>query len=393
MTIISINNNIQLLLHEEQARQLAQQVSDAARSLLTHLVQVEALKAENAVLRARMERIAQMRQSEAEMIEKLHRDGVSLSTLDGFVSKAALAEQISQLTRLSDKDKADLWAELEATSEIFMPKSRLEMILNSHEAQLDELRRLLTAKPTEDHVARRTWNQDMQQFEETPLDRSAVPTSVEIEMALVAARQEALDMQRDIEDLTAMRKSLADAEAVYQRLSIMGDATAGNAVDPTPSTADGAVADASDVIVDVDDVAGADGSARGTPKTWGGRKKPATQEEILTPVRRFQIGQLDPNVKSPLSPATADFLLDGEAWMLDPKTQDMLGVREEARRRIVLLRAETHAKVSKLRSKVKAQPGKLSFQEKMIYFTTAGVHLHRDIVGSEVSLWNVITNA
>ncbi len=57
-----------------------------------------------------------------------------------------------------------MWRELEATSDVFMPKTQLMKILNSHAAQIDGIIARLP-KPVEMQM-KRVWDEDLQTFVE-----------------------------------------------------------------------------------------------------------------------------------------------------------------------------------------------------------------------------------
>ncbi len=341
---------------------------------------VEELQQKNELSHRRLDLIVQMRQREQETISQLIVQGVDLSILNDFVSKASMAEQITQLRNLSDKDRKELWNEIEATADVFMPKSKLQSILNSHEAQLDELRRLLNTRPAESTSAHRVWNEDLQRFEEVPEEQAenkdnaaAAPgssqrTGVELELELAMAQRQYQGLENDIKELRSLRNSLifeddaaTDGSQVPKMLSR-----------PSTSAASPLDGDGGSEYVD------------NTPYKPVGIKWAGTQARRQaaeqTPVQRMlKLGQHDYTSDSPLAPASADFLLEGEDWMLNPRTQDMLHVREESRRRMALLRHETQSKVLSLREKAKRYPNKMSFHDKMAYFTTASAHIHKDI--------------
>lgn len=543
-------------IHETQARRLAERVEDLER--------------ENHQQRHRLEHVQQLRQREQDVLQTYVQQGRDMSFLDSYVSKAQLADQLNQLRNMREEDKRDLWREMEATSDIFMPKTKLEAILNSHESQLDELRRLLSARPTERVVVRRVWNENLQTFEEVgPRSTSSVATApsaaipatyptattattaaaagmhyphappmpqpptrpksgLELEMDLAAARKEYERLERDIMQLKAVRNSLAAAEddnvreAVKTALGPMAsgfnssrrvDYSASGAptfVAPAPMPArlpsapapaaaaergfssslppaasagggvraqgvgagssafqdrfnaaasmgtahplphgypsgagaglagavassmppamtvkpaqpqghdmavgglgDGAELAASfstkmsmgegatggratarkvmaDADYDTDDLpdSAAGGFSRGASSRSAGSRRGM---EIQTPV--FMAAPPSSGFRGTLSPVNAvdsEMLLAGEDWMLNPRVLDMLQVREDSRQRIAKLREDAQTKVVELREKARSHPSKMTFADKMAYFTTAGADIHRDIQrrGSETA--------
>ncbi len=67
--------------------------------------------------------------------------------------------------------------------------------------------------------------------------------------------------------------------------------------------------------------------------------------------------------------------------MYDPKVQDLLKIKMEAKSRIAELRQETLTKVMRLRTQQKLRPNTMSFADKMAYFTTARVQIE----GADIS--------
>lgn len=89
----------------------------------------------------------------------------------------------------------------------------------------------------------------------------------------------------------------------------------------------------------------------------------------------FSRGDLTPRIPS----LVTEQVLEDEDWMLDPRTQDLLHVRDDARHQIASLRREAQSRVLWLRQRSIANPQIMSFEEKMAFFTTAGLKLHPDI--------------
>ncbi len=305
-----------------------------------------------------------MKQREQSTIERLVQEGADLSVLDDYVSKSLLAEHISQLKHLADSDREALWQELEATSDVFMPKTKLEAILNSHESQLDELRRLLATRPIESVSARRKWNENLQTFQEVPetdepQNKPSQRTAMELELELETAR-------RRLQGLDSEVQSLRDAGGKQSSLTSNPTGT-----DPeyAPSSTAG------------EDIPHSSDHGLSTPVS-----APAMAGRLdgLTPVSMGTNRQRILNAQSPFSPATADFVLDGEHWMLNPKTQDLLHVRKESRTKVSHLREESQRKVINLRDRAKKNPQGMSFEDKMAFFTTHGARLHPDIVNQAV---------
>lgn len=668
---------------EDQATRMAAMLETQSAQLEGR---VQALQQDNETLRRRLELILSMRQKEHDAIEQMAREGQDLSHLEDYVSKAFMAEQLMQLQRISEQDKAELLAELEAFSDVFMPRSKLDVILNSHQSQLDELRRLLTSRQTRAPLSGDvTWHEDLQtyvekapsgtapnrqpavdynvqrtsanqsagqqsvfpsggqastphsgytgmqpsatltgapvsdpfassqaamtqagghpasasrlsskptpavqatslltagrrgmmpsaqsgaqstesaarmgeprkqfgsqaEFSDVSTDTNVAPqrqtdsmawqakpmSSTELELEVIAARKELAELRREIERLRQLKKELALAEdegyrkerdnlaAEAARLRKLREDLSSASVhggdmsfeswrsspnlstvsgqpflptydqseqgsttshSPAPSRAHMPKSEkyylSSQAPLHADKMEASQSSehpnfSTGLRKMYApGTLPPPAQQHILlaptpasmaqvpsptfatTSLRSFHSASTQPPISSsesttkpvttgalppaaskgsvaathasapssqwqrlskseapkptpqtfqfvrmprsasphsPLASVDSDYLLDGEEWMLDPKTQDMLHVREEARRRVSLLRQAAQTKVVSLRQKARHDPGKMSFHDKMAYFTTAGSKIHRDIVDSDASSENLSTS-
>ncbi len=101
------------------------------------------------------------------------------------------------------------------------------------------------------------------------------------------------------------------------------------------------------------------------------RPKEKIGPEVLK--SRQSLGDLFP------PPVDTESPLEGEEWMHDPKVQELLKIRDDARQRVAELRKEAQSKVMRLRLEQQFNPHQMSFVDKMAYFTTAKVGIHEDI--------------
>lgn len=120
---------------------------------------------------------------------------------------------------------------------------------------------------------------------------------------------------------------------------------------------------------------------RATSPTHGGSHGMAASHDMRTHSGlrpHTAMSEIDAR-SSPLLSASANQMLEGEDWMLNPQIQDLLQVREESRRHIASLRREAQSRVLWLRQRAKRHPQRMTFEEKMAFFTTAGCKLHPEI--------------
>ena len=396
----------QIAVHELQASRLAQRV--------------EELENENNTQRQRIDQVHLMRQREQDALQIYAQQGRDMSD---YVSKAQLAEHLNQMRSAREEETKELWRELEATSDIFMPKTKLEAILNAHESQLDEIRRLLSARPQESVSARRVWNENLQTFQEvdrqlptpaTPISLSTKPKSgLELEMDLMKARKDYDKLEMDISQLQTIRNSLTAVEeenlrrvdAITPTIPYVGfpdrsDAKIIDAASPYGSTKVGKVGSENGLLFSGQ--SGNRGESRHLLETNSLRRLMADAEVSTDDFHPFSPSYATPKrqstrgtgfqtpvfthtdlptqaVPSPIHGADSDYILTGEDWMLNSRILDMLHVREDSRQRIARLREEAQSKVLELREKARSNPTRMSFSDKMAYFTTAGANIHQDI--------------
>eukprot|EP00050_Salpingoeca_kvevrii_P011456 m.15470 g.15470 ORF g.15470 m.15470 type:complete len:784 (-) comp3439_c0_seq1:200-2551(-) len=169
-------------LHEEERNELQRTTQQMSQLIHLHETksqelteQVRALNLENSIQRARLDELALASAQDSAVIHQYIEEGLGADTLRDYVSQSALETKLAKLDEDHERDREELYKELEATTDVFMPKTQLQEILNQHSAQIDELRRLIP-RPTE-APARRVWNDDLQRFEEVPSETASTAAS------------------------------------------------------------------------------------------------------------------------------------------------------------------------------------------------------------------------
>lgn len=209
-------------LHELESAALARQVAE-----------MEGASSEQ---RAQLESLLEAKQQEAALLRQLMERSDEMD-MTKYVSRAALTEEIAAASIARQEEAQEIWKELEATTDVFMPKSKINAMFNAHEAQLAELRRLIPK--AEQGEQKRVWNDDLQMFEDVSVPtsvartaaNSGLPTQLEalqatfqvapnqprtrmdLELELAATRREYQDLQNEIGELMELRDQLALAEA------------------------------------------------------------------------------------------------------------------------------------------------------------------------------------
>ena len=107
-------------------------------------------------------RISKLEKEKHHMEKALRNASTSGGTDRGFVTDERLVEQISLLEAAHAADQESMRGQLAATSEVFASKARMAKQLAAQQAQIDELRRLLTARQPD--RSSRFWDEDKQSF-------------------------------------------------------------------------------------------------------------------------------------------------------------------------------------------------------------------------------------
>ena len=126
------------------------------------------LEQETVENRERLQKMLEMRNSETQLIERIVKQNS-----EDVVTKSFFADRLAELQAQNDHEREELWHELEATTDVFMPKTQLQKILNSHAAQIDAIKARLP-KPVE-MQHKRVWDEDLQTFVEVSEPVEATP--------------------------------------------------------------------------------------------------------------------------------------------------------------------------------------------------------------------------
>lgn len=132
---------------------------------------LEQLQQQGQLQEARLRELLAQRDRDQPLLTEL------LSKMDNDSTREETLASLQQLREEQKKREAEFWGELEATMDVFMPKTKLQEMFNDHAAQIDELRRLLNQQPR--GPQRRFWDENLQTFIENS-DGSAAssnPTS------------------------------------------------------------------------------------------------------------------------------------------------------------------------------------------------------------------------
>lgn len=116
---------------------------------------LETLQQRSEQQEARLREVLTQRQQEKALMDEVLRRG----------GNPATDEALGKLRDEQKKRIEELWRELEATADVFMPKTKIQEMFNDHAAQIDELRRLLAQQP--EGPQRRFWDENLQTFVES----------------------------------------------------------------------------------------------------------------------------------------------------------------------------------------------------------------------------------
>lgn len=426
-------------LHEQERDELASATQKMSKLVQMHEMETTALQKQLQNLKetkdssaAHMRELLQEKEREEENYklimqenqERLHKMQHDREMFD---------QRLKEIEEEHERHKKEMLEMLEATGDTVMPKSQLNKALNEQSARIDELYRLLKKPVAEEK--RRVWDENLQKFVELPARRqtaaaivvpeslnhlaatfkqeeSAPRTRLDLELELAATKREFRDLERDVEQLRALKESLAAAQSDVENATVL-------AAPGTPASTKAARR------VSRQDLSVVLQSVQSTPVTYEDRKLLAkklndisldesTDEDAhmaaippktptnskLNPATAAPPRQISPNSvhirddivieKRPdlrptsMLPITADVKLEGEEWMFDPKVQRLLKIKEEARNKVGRLRLESSKKIMRLRQTQKLKPQQLSFHEKMAYFTTKHIKIHEEALQSEL---------
>lgn len=347
--------------------------------------QTASLFEELAKIRAKAEKLDSDKQRERELINELIENGLDLQVLENYVSKAKLEEQIARIEENREREKEELWNELEATADVFMPKTKLQEILNGHAAQLDELRRMMTAKP-EQVSAKRVWNDNTQTFEEHSDDDSDTgpPNTTQRSLPTPSRRGDSSLQQRAPPPILSESPSQYEEPASRTRMDVELELAASRR---ERLALESDVAHLRELVGTLQD-ARFDASPMKDAKSSPSPVRHRYQHELRgqaqpSPAKGSPLGR-NFTVASPRGLPTPDRNYEGvhpgEEWMLDENVQRLLAIQDDARSRVRNLRADAQGKVMQLRlSAAQSRGHQLPFQDKLALFTTGNVSIHDEI--------------
>lgn len=133
-------------MHEQRERELAQRIED--------------LRSEGGVQQHVVAELQAQRERERGIIDDLLKKG-----MQDYVSREQFEAMQQSLRDEHKRREEELWRELEATADVFMPKTKLQEMFNDHANQIEELRRLLAQQP--EGPQKRVWDENLQTFVST----------------------------------------------------------------------------------------------------------------------------------------------------------------------------------------------------------------------------------
>lgn len=224
-------------MHEEHERELAKRIDELRSQDQNQTQIIQQLQAE--------------RQREQGIIENLIHSGSQ-----EYVSREHFEAMQKALREEHNRREKELWKELEATADVFMPKTKLQEMFNEQADQIEELRRLLYQGP--EGPQKRFWDENLQTFIESqnPSPTGSTAASRRGSVAAMAnlrrgsaftgaPRQRSASISVTSSALTAARASAAARMATRRGSAAPLSMAAAPRNDDAPSTArgNGAAAD------------------------------------------------------------------------------------------------------------------------------------------------------
>lgn len=348
-------------------------------------------------------RLAQLeatRKREAEMLNEFVQQGINLQD---YVSRDALNQRLKELDD-------EYMRELESTTDVFMPQTKIKEALSKQSAEIDELRRLIQQ---DDGRRKRYWDDNLQTFlDDGPIESlsarstphgstrnspllgrrpnrraSSVNPVSRIAHALASRKIKSMD-ERPLNSTSVA--PLQRTSSAHQPLSLGGSETASaeasedEASEVALSTTDASAPIVVPVAVDstapvtvqdeVDELAQMsselheaqvkaaaklDRTRRTLEKSRYRDSLHANQEELTFMLRQGKFRELDPTA------------VDVEDWMNDPELCRQLQLHQVEYDRLEDARSELQQRIADLQARQRANPSDLTFQDKLAFFATA----------------------
>eukprot|EP00730_Choanoeca_flexa_P008280 TRINITY_DN12472_c0_g1_i2.p1 TRINITY_DN12472_c0_g1~~TRINITY_DN12472_c0_g1_i2.p1 ORF type:complete len:732 (+),score=169.50 TRINITY_DN12472_c0_g1_i2:29-2224(+) len=352
------------------------------------------VQAEHEATAARLAELERMRQREAAMLKDFVDKGINL---EDYVSREALNARLRKLDE-------EYMRELEATTDVFMPQTKIKEGFDKQAAEIDELRRMIKARD-DDGRRKRIWNDNLQTFVEegresgrsSPSGRTPRTSPMQPRRGLrrnntinpiihvspaghegrehFASRGRSLDdrellTRRDVSGARRSHTSRAMSESSARELvsppPSRAPATASystTATSPTPRMQDevDALSQLNTQLEDAEAQAAAklDRTRRTLEKSRYRDSLSVDQEELTFMLKQGKFRHIDP--------ARGEF----EDWMNDAELCRQLKLHQEEFDQLEDARSELQRRIADLQARQRNDPGDLTFDDKLAFFATS----------------------